>query len=457
MSTAVRHLSFRTPQFPQPALRVVYPRARSRWGTAIAIAALLPVWLPGQLLIGNFSLAFTVPFALALWAMTRPALPGSLRRALLGMHGRGLWLETVCASAIAGLAALTTLYSPQPLHAFRVILPASYGICALILFTRITAVQTRQLAFAPLFAGCLALSFGLLLTSSTAGRLAVMRDYRFLGFFENPNQLGIMIVAVWPMAIALLLNARTARTRLVSVACFLVLAGAILMSGTKTALALCFASGALIWIYHSSRSGTLGATLFKMAFATGMIVLAVPALLWLLSWASPSFFVRVENILTNGVWAFPSMQARDAIWENSLQIALANPLLGAGAGTEVYGYAHSHNMLLDYFRGMGVFGLTAGVVLILSVLSRGVGFLLSTWHKREVDRASDTIVAGMYLGAIFHLIANQLSDSFSPTTAFLFWMMYFGAFFSARSPGYVPRAARRPSTLEWSPRARRTE
>jgi hypothetical protein len=454
MSTAARHLSWQSPQISAPALTLPHPKARGGLGALITVVAFLPIWLPRELQVGNFSFAFAVPFALALWAMTRPASVGSIQRALRGAHARGLWLEVLCAVAIAMLAAMTTLYSPEPLNAFRVILPMTYGICALVLFCRISPLATRRWACAPLFAGCLALGFGLVFEHTSSGRLALMRDYRFLGFFENPNQLGIMIVGVWPLAIALLLNARTARSRLVSAALVLVLAGSILMSGTKTALALGFVSGTLMWLYHSSRSGTLAATLFRLAITLSIVVAAVPAILWVISWASPAFFARVNSILTNGVWAFPSMQARGAIWQTSLQTGLANPLFGVGAGTEVYGYAHSHNMLLDYFRGMGVLALSAAVVLILSVVSRCASFLLSTWYKRESNRSSDTLVAGMYLGATFHLFANQLSDSFSPTTAFLFWMMYFGGFFIARSGTPFAPPVPRPSTIGWSARVK---
>ena len=447
---------WQAPRTATPALS--FPYRRTGWGSVIALAAFLPVWLPERLQVGNFSFAFAVPLALALWAMTQPAAPGSLGRALRGAagQGRGLWLEMFCAGAIAILAAVTMLYSPEPVNAFRVILPMTYGFCTLILFSRISPLARSRLAFAPLFSGCLALGFGLLLERTGSG-LGVMRAYRFLGFFENPNQLGIMLVGVWPLAIALLLRARTVQARLTSAIPVLILAASILMSGTKTALALSFVSGTLMWLYHSSRSGTLAATLVRLTITLSAVALAVPGILWVLSWASPAFFARVDSILTNGVWAFPSMQARGAIWQTSLQIGLANPLFGVGAGTSVYGYAHSHNMLLDYFRGMGVLALGAAIVLILSAVSRGANFLLSTWHKREVDRASDTIVAGMYVGAIFHLLANQLSDSFSPTTAFLFWMMYLGAFFTARAGTSFARpaaaAVRRPSTLGWAPRA----
>src|SRR5690348_2494905 len=184
-------------------------RARGGWGTVIARAAFLPVWLPERLQVGNFSFAFAVPLLLAMWSFTQAAAPGSIRRALLGEHGRrGLWLEMLCAGVILTMAAITTLYSPEPVNAFRVILPMTYAFCTLLMFARASPAARRRLALAPLLAGCLALSFGILLEQMGMG-LGVMRAYRFLGFFENPNQLGIMLVGVWPLAIALLLNART--------------------------------------------------------------------------------------------------------------------------------------------------------------------------------------------------------------------------------------------------------
>ena len=280
-----------------------------------------------------------------------------------GGFGRGLWLEALCVAGIAILAALTMLYSPEPSRAFRVLLPMGYAPCALILLSRASPARHFGLVCGALYAGALVLAFALLLTQTGAGRSLVMRDYRFLAFFENPNQLGVVFLAVWPLSLALLMTARSAGVRLMHLAIVLILAGAILMSGTKTALALGFISGALIWLYHGSRTGSIGTMVAKLVMILCAIILAVPAILWLLSWASPAFFERVDAILKNGVWAFPSMQARDEIWKESVQIGLAHPLLGEGAGTGVYGYAHSHNMLLDYFRGMGVFALSAAVLL----------------------------------------------------------------------------------------------
>lgn len=431
------------------------PRATSRWSSVAALAIFLPLWLPKPLLFGEFSMAFAVPFMVALWALAQPAWPGSLRRAMDGGPGRGLWLEAVCVGAIMVLAILSMLVSPEPLRALRVILPMSYSICALILLTRVPPPMQYRLLYALLSSGAMALGVALVLTQTGWGRGIVMRDYRFLGFFENPNQLGLMVVAIWPLAVALLLNARSTKVRLICMAMVLILASAVFISGTKTALLLAFVSGALMWLYHGSRSGSLDRTLVTLAIILCAVVLAVPAMLWVLSWASPAFFRRVDAILTFGVWEFPSMKTRDSLWQESVRIGLAHPLLGAGAGTWVLNRAHSHNMLLDYFRGMGVFALAAAVTLVLSAVSRACNFLLSTWHKGQTDRPSDMILAGLYVGAIFYLIGNQLSDSFSPTTAFPFWMIYFGAYLVSLTRPSITRPDRHLSTVGWKPRPQR--
>ena len=419
------------------------------------MAVLLPVWLPRPLEFGDLSLAFAIPFVLAFWALSQPAWQGSVARALRGQNGRGLWPEMSCVAAILVLAMMSMFVSQEPLRAFRVILPMSYAICTLMLLTRIPPLLRRRFPHALLVSGVLALGVAMLLAQTASGRSMVMREYRFLAFFENPNQLGIVILAVWPLAIALFLSARSVKARLLSLGMVLVLAAAIFMSGTKTALALGFVAAAVIWLYYASRSGSIDKMLLKVVLVGCAIVVAVPAVLWLLAWASPDFSKRVEDILTNGVWEFQSMKTRSAIWDESIRVGLAHPLLGGGAGTMVLNKAHSHNMVLDYFRGMGVFGMAAAIALILCTVARVTHFILSTLHRGMTERASDTIVAGLYLGALFDLIANQLSDSFSPTTSFLFWMMYFGAYLTALPKTFSARRGRRTSTLTWTPRASR--
>ena len=469
MSLAERSLSLRSAAIATPRSKVPSTWAWNSFAMLCAVAAFVPVWVPRSLMIGDdLSFTFVLPFALAFWALTQPAWRGCYRRALSGRYGRGLWLEAFSVGVILLMAFLSMLVSPEPLRAFRVILPMLYGICTLILFSRISSHSQRRMVFALLFSGILVFALSIMLSQTGSGRAIVMRAYRFIAFFENPNQLGVAVMAVWPLAVALLLNARKTMLRLLCALNVLILAVAIFMSGTKTALALGFVAGGLIWLYHGSRSGSLDKTLFRLSIIFCAIALSVPATLWVLSWATPDFFKRVNSILTYGLWEFPSMKTRDIVWKDSIQIGLDHPLLGAGAGTPVYRYAHSHNMFLDYFRGMGVFALAAAVILVVSSVSRAANFLLSTLGKGQIDRASDTLVAGMYLGAVFYLIGNQLSDSFSPTSAFLFWIMYFGAYSTApplrsvalpigQSTWLRISRARAPtqSTLEWTPRAKR--
>ena len=468
MSPGERRLSWRSPEISAPARPILSARARAYLGILAAMAAFLPVWTPRSLDSGDMSISFAVPFVLAFWALTQPAWRGSFRRALRGRYGRGLWLEAFGVGLVMLMSFLSMLVSPDPLRAFRVILPMAYAICTLILLSRLSSRAQRRTVYALLFSGTLMFVFCIALSQFGAGRAIVMRAYRFIAFFENPNQLGIAVMAVWPLAVAFLLNARTTLLRLSSALILLILAMAIFMSGTKTALALGFVSGALTWLYHGSRSGSLDKTLFRLTIIFCTIALAAPITLWILSWATPDFFKRVNSILTYGLWEFPSMKTRGIVWHDSIQIGLDHPLLGEGAGTPVYHYAHSHNMFLDYFRGAGLFALAGAVILVTSAVSRCANFLLCTLRKGQIDRESDTIVASMYLGAIFYLIANQLSDSFSPTTAFLFWIMYLGAYLTApplnsvalsvgqpAAPLWMLRArAPRPSTLGWTPRAK---
>ena len=448
------------PRYPAgPGPRVYQarpPQQLSRLAAFATVAVLLPVWLPRPLESGDLSVAFAIPFILAFWALSQPAWQGSMARALQGQAGRGVWPEISCVMAILALAILSMFVSPEPLRAFRVILPMCYAFCTLVLLTRMPPLLQRRWPHALLVSGILALGAAILLAQTGAGRSMVMRQYRFLAFFENPNQLGIVLLAVWPLAIALFLTARSVKTKLLYLGMVLVLIAAIFMSGTKTALALGFVAGALMWLYYASRSGSIDKMLFKLVFVGCAIVLAVPAVLALLAWASPDFSKRVQDILINGVWQFQSMKTRSAIWDESVRVGLAHPLLGGGAGTMVLNKAHSHDMVLDYFRGMGVFGMAAAIALILCTAARVTSFVVSTLHRGLTDRTADTIVAGLYLGALFDLIANQLSDSFSPTTSFLFWMMYFGAYLTARPKIVAARRGRPATTLTWTPRARRT-
>ena len=418
-------------------------------GGLLAILAFLPFWLPSLLSIGDFSLAFAWPFMLAAWALARPAKM-SLGALVLGRTGGGLWIEGLCIGTAILFASLSMLVSPEPIRALRVILPMAYGLCVLVFMSRFSPLPARRTIYAMIYSGAGVTAIGIALAQ--AGSASVMGEYRLKGFFDNANQLGLVIIAFWPILLALLLRAQNARTRYLCLGAMLVLAYGLILSGAKTSMALAFASTCLICLYHAAAGRSVSRALVSTIVAAAVIALCIPLTLWVLSWASPITFDKVNRVFAGGLYEYQTIRSRNLLWEESIRIGLAHPLLGAGAGLSILGKTHSHNMALDYFRGTGLFGMAAAIALLITVATRTITFVVSTWSSGMGDRTRETIVAAAYLGALSYLVGNQISDSFSPSTAFAFWMVYIAAYVSTgqsvargRTVRMAARASREPA------------
>lgn len=405
--------------------------------SAASLLAFALLWMPSPFKLGEFSLAFTMPFLLAAWVLLTAAPADAPGRALRGDSGRGLWIETLCMLIVILCASLSMLASPEPLRAFRVILPMTYGLCGLFIMTRLSALAARRLIYAIVWSGVFVTAVAVVMLHIPALRLAVQVGYRFKGFFENSNQLALSVTAMWPLLVVLALTARSAALKLLCVAGLAILAYALLLSGAKTGLALTFAATCVTLLYHSSRTGSLDSSFLSVALVVALMALAIPLLLAIFAWASPIAFTKLQSIFVGGVSDYSTIRSRDLLWSESLRIGFANPLLGEGAGTRILDKAHSHNMVLDYFRGMGVFAMAAAVILLVTVVTRALLYLAATWGKGRENRAAESITMALHLGAATYLIGNQISDSFSPSTAFLFWAVYLAGCRSA-----LPRVAR---------------
>ena len=406
--------------------------------------------MPAPLAIGQFSIAFALPFLIAAWAWSRRDRGNSLGHLLYGGRGNGLWVETACIAVAILFAGLSMPASPEPARAFRVFLPMAYGVCALVIFRSLPPLLGRRLIYALLFSGALVIALGLAMTpfSSLQDRVMIA-GYRFRGFFDNSNQLSLAITALWPVLIALTLSARSGMSRAVCLLTILVLGYALFFSGTKTGLAICFASTCILIVYYASRTGSLDSAFVSLALVLTLLVLSLPLLLMMLSWASPIAFEKVNSIFAGGIADYQSIRSRNLIWEESLRIGMASPWVGEGAGARILEKSHSHNMILDYFRGMGVFGMMSALVLLLAAGVRTVGYLVSTWGKGRTDRTRESIIMALYLGAFGYLIGNQLSDSFSPSTAFIFWAAYVCAYVSAAPAARRIVRARAVRARDW--------
>lgn len=406
----------------------------------LAICTLALLWLPSPLAPGrDFSPAFLIPFIVLAWALLGPGSSHRSSRAIRGEFGPGLWIELGCVSVALVFAALSTIHSSEPMRAFRVMLPMLYGLGAMIALPRLAESQNRRLAYAMLAAGAIVLFVGILAAQVPSLRHLVIDDYRFKGFFDNANQLSLCIILVLPLSLALFFTTRRPLVRALCLTATLVLFYGLVVTGAKTALAIGFVTAGLVVIYHSVDNDQLWKTVTRLAIALAVLAVAVPATLWLINWASPVAYEKIVKVLTQGITEYDSIYTRKMLWEESWRLGMENPWVGSGAGTRVvsvtktFNVTHSHNVVLDYFRGTGVFGGLSMLVLLLTVTTRAAAFYTSTLHKGGDRKWLNTITTSLYLGAFGYFAGNQLSDSLSPSTAFLFWVIYSAAYISGQA------------------------
>lgn len=303
-------------------------------------------------------------------------------------------------------------------------------------------MQCRRMVYGLLAAGVIVVFAGLVAAQFSPVRHLVTVGYRFSAFFDNANQLGLTIIAFMPLSLALILSTRRPVVKALCLATTLVLFCALLLTGAKTALATGFVTVSLLYIYHSARNDQLLKSIARLAIAVALLAIAVPATLWLLSWLSPVTHGKIVEISASGVAGYETIQARNLIWEESWRLGVENPWTGTGAGSRVLGRSHSHNLVLDYFRGVGVFGALAMVMLLMTIAARTAAFYQSTLHKGSQEKWLDTIIVGLYLGALGYFIGNQLSDSLSPSTSFFFWAVYVTAYVSSEAGVRIARRRR---------------
>lgn len=426
-------------------------RAASHFPT-VALVLMAAAWAPSAVSLGDFSIMFVMPLLLAAWAMTRAAPRRALGLALAGSRGYGLWIEAACIGLAILFALLSLTVSPTPERVPRVLLPMAYGACVIYALSRFPPPLARRLVAAMTLAGVAIVAVAVVMSWIAPLRGLVMKDYRLAGFFENANQLSLAITTAWPLLLTMTLDARRGAARGLMLLCLAVMGYALLLSGTKTGLALCFATTCILLAYRASRTGSIDSSFVSFVLVAAVAVLSIPLLLALLAWVSPVAYEKLNEVLVGGVGDYETIRSRNLLWTESIRLGLANPLIGVGAGSHVFGPPdHSHNMILEYFRGMGVFGLLAAAVLLVATAARGFHFMATTIGRGREERARDTAILALFLGAIGYLIGNQLSDSFSPSTAFLFWAVHVCATLSTQPPlrRAEPRVER---PRRWTPR-----
>jgi O-antigen ligase len=247
------------------------------------------------------------------------------------------------------------------------------------------------------------------------GRIDVEGVWRVRAFYGSPNNLALALDRTLPLALAVALFGvqRTRRSRLslrrwLYLAAAAIIAAACVGTFSKGALLLGLPVGIglvlLIGALQSGRRWPLVVLLAGVVTAGGVLIVLfrTPRFADLLNFRTGTSFFRIK------------------LWQSALHMALAHPWLGVGPDNFLYAYRshyvlpsawqelnlnHPHNILLDLWTRLGLFGVGVGVWLMWSALRRSWQLVR---HSVVVWPVALGLGAGLVVTLTHGLIDNSL-------------------------------------------------
>lgn len=396
------------------------------WITSSLLSIL--IWMPDFISFGPFSISFLAVLLLpvvCVFGVHRGVRVG-------GRMSSGFVVELLCAFTIIVFSFTSAINSPEPERVMRVIIPMTYALSVYI-FINISNDEIRT-KFLEVFivAGFVVLLSSIVLAYATPFRRMVMGAYRLKSFFDNANQLSIVIASIVPFALVHCFH-RVGRKRLFAIAVLTIFLAALMLTGGKTAIGLSLVGIMAVMILRASTSGFDILTLFRVLLALFLGFVVLVASIPIIKIVSPITYMKFAQIFGGGIENYQSIVSRSVVWQEAIRLGLEHPILGSGAGAHIFGLTHAHNMILDYFRGGGVFAAVAAIVLTITTIVRSTrAILLRSIRNDQIKRLE---ASALLVGGCLYLIANQLSDSFSPSTAAFFWITYMIGLTHALSDG----------------------
>ena len=238
---------------------------------------------------------------------------------------------------------------------------------------------------------------------------------RVYSFFDNPNNFGEILIMLMPFLLALFLNAKGWRGRVLAL----------------VSLAVCVVA--------------IGLTYFRTGWIAMVLVMAV--FLVLLNWRFLPLFIVVgllalpflpdsimNRILTIGNMKDSSLRYRFAIYGNTTYLLEDYGLRGVGLGTDVMRQVfkvyptmydgnypiHTHNNYLQMWGELGFFGALTYVAMVLHQLKTGVKTFYSC-----TDRRIKNILAAA-VGAFFGISVISVAEYtwFYPRNMFVYFFLF---------------------------------
>ncbi|MDF1657006.1 MAG: O-antigen ligase family protein [Verrucomicrobiales bacterium] len=336
------------------------------------------------------------------------------------------------------LSILSLVNSDSPIRSFRIIFPsllpfaifAHYVVLAWFAPHLLQRVPRLLIACAVIFS---VIPLGLTILVPPLEPL-VFGSYRMKGFFENPIQHSICLATLMPLITVEFSLAKKFRWKIFWSLLFVVMLYTLFRAGSKSAMGVAFLFSVMLYALLAFRSRNF----VKIATVLVGLVLAGIFLklfgLMIAEMINPIIAEKIRSIIEGGVSNYQSIESRKLLWEEAIRQGKMHWLVGTGAGEKVHGISHSHNLVLDYFKGIGIFGAIGIALLCLSIIGRTGWKALTVVSGRGCE--IDIRVLACLIGSTVYVICNQLSDCFGPTTIGFLWVNYLTAVFMEREkPG----------------------
>ena len=386
-------------------------------------------WVIRPLSVGNTAIAYAVPLSFGIGLLLFQVPRAELARGL-----RAFRVELILTLSMSALAVLSVANSSEPFQIFRILFPS---ILPCLLFFQLVAFRSvspegisripRQFMIIGLGLSCLPLMLSMV--SGGIRDYLFLGGHRYMGLFDHENQQSVMLAVLVPLAIVEISIAERQLKRWLWIAALLLLLYTMLRTGSKTTLFVTLSYAWLFYVFVHARFHSPLQNIFR--FIGVLVVMLLVGLfgLQVAEAIDPVLVQKIERVFEDGIGNYATIQSREVLWREAWRQGTEHWLIGTGAGETILGTQHAHNLALDYFRGIGVFGGLAIILLCLRILQRA-GSKAYAVMTQKVVTAAEMRILGCYVAAAVYVLCNQLSNSFGPATISALWIIYIPAILS---------------------------
>ncbi|MGI9318795.1 MAG: O-antigen ligase family protein [bacterium] len=395
---------------------------------------ILAAWFIRPLSVSNISLAYVAPLTFITGILLLNVSKSELVNLLMRFK-----FELPLALVMGLLSILSLINSDEPVRILRILFPAMLPVLLVIQLIALRSISPQSVERLPrhfLITGFLFACIPLLVSQFSGGVYNYVYEgkYRYQGLFDHESQLSVMVAVMVPLVIGEIAVSKTTLARWIWMALLIMTFYTSVRIGSKTALLLSVGFGLFFYfIAHARVQSVLKNIFLAMLILVLMVFLGIFGTA-IISSIDPTTGAKIEQIFQGGVENYSTIQSRTLLWTEAIRVGKQHWLIGTGAGESVLGYNHAHNLILDYFHGIGIFGAFAVAALCLCILWRTFNKTLYVMLSKSVT-ALDIRILACLSGATIYVLCNQLSNSFGPATISALWMLYIPAVLSEPAKG----------------------